>query len=269
VTELPTAAGMAYREAGAAEAPVALLLHGYPASSLMWAGVFDAITAAGWRPIAPDLRGFGDSPLDPPGTWEHHVEAVEEFRQALGIERAVVVVHDWGSLIGLRWACDHPGAVSGLAISNGGFFPGGKWHGLAKVMRAEGEGEELMENMTPELMAAGLQQLSSGIDAPTAAEYCKCLATAAHRIDKLELYRSGDFEKLEPYDGRLAALGVPTKMIWGLNDDFAPVAGGYRFAKEIPGAELTVFDEAGHFVVDDEPGRFGAELASFLTALAD
>jgi haloalkane dehalogenase len=269
VSALPTVAGMAYREAGPADGPVALLLHGYPESSYMWGGVFDAIAGAGWRAIAPDLPGFGDSPIDPPGTWEHQVEAVERFRSELGLDRLAVVVHDWGSLIGLRWACDHPEAVEALVISNGGFFPGGKWHGMAKVMRTPGEGEEFMENMTPENLAPWLQQLSTGTDAQAAAEFTKCVATDAHRADKLELYRSGDFEKLEPYDGKLAALGVPVKLIWGADDEFAPVAGGYRFAKEIPGADLTVIDGAGHFVVEDEPERFGAELASFLSSLRD
>ena len=52
------------------------------------------------------------------------------------------------------------------------------------------------------------------------------------------MYRSGDFEKLEPYEGKLAGLGVPTKLIWGEEDEFAPVAGAHRLAGEIPGAEL-------------------------------
>jgi len=59
-------------------------------------------------PIAPDLAGFGDSPPDPPGTWERHVESLQRLHTALELGRVVLIVHDWGSLIGLRWACDHP-----------------------------------------------------------------------------------------------------------------------------------------------------------------
>ena len=86
-----------------------------------------ALADAGWRALAPDLAGFGDSEPDPPGTWERHVESIERFRSELGIERCVLVVHDWGGLIGLRWACEHPEAIEALVISSTGFFPDGKW----------------------------------------------------------------------------------------------------------------------------------------------
>ena len=66
------------------------------------------------------------------------------------------MVHDWGGLIGLRWACDHPGAARALAISDTGFFPDGKWHGMAKALRTEGEGEQFMDNVTRELLGTAL-----------------------------------------------------------------------------------------------------------------
>jgi Alpha/beta hydrolase family len=51
---------------------------------------------------SPDLPGYGDSPPDPPGTYERHVTAVERFRHQVGLDRVVLVVHDTGGLIGLR-----------------------------------------------------------------------------------------------------------------------------------------------------------------------
>jgi pimeloyl-ACP methyl ester carboxylesterase len=77
------------------------------------------------------------------------------------------------------------------------------------------------------------------------------------------MYRSGDFEKLQAYEGKLAALGVPAQLIWAAEDEFAPVGGAHRLAAEIPGAELTIIDGAGHFVVEDAPGRYCEELVSF------
>jgi len=73
------AAGLAYREAGDASDRVALLVHGYPESSYMWRAAIDAAAGAGWRALAPDLPGFGDTPPDPPGTWEHHMEALDRI----------------------------------------------------------------------------------------------------------------------------------------------------------------------------------------------
>ncbi|HVG74419.1 MAG TPA: alpha/beta fold hydrolase, partial [Thermoleophilaceae bacterium] len=78
------AAGLSYRESGPADGPVALMLHGYPQSSYMWDAVMPAVADAGWRAVAPDFAGFGDSPPDPPGTWERRVESLERFRRELG-----------------------------------------------------------------------------------------------------------------------------------------------------------------------------------------
>src|SRR6266536_3950144 len=95
-----------------------LLMHGFPESSYMWRDLMPALVGDGWRAIAPDLPGFGDSPPDPPGTWERQVETVERFRGDLGLERVALATHDWGGLIGLRWACDNPGSVSAIVASN-------------------------------------------------------------------------------------------------------------------------------------------------------
>jgi haloalkane dehalogenase len=262
-----SAAGLAYREAGPPDGDPVLLVHGYPESSHMWGAAMSVLAKAGTRAVAPDLAGFGDSPADPPGTWERHVERLERFRSELGIERSVLVVHDWGGLIGLRWACDHPGATRALVISSTGFFPDGKWHGLAKVMRTPGTGEEAMANMTRETFGAVLSASIKGIDERALDEYWKAFADEERRQGHLDLYRSGDFEKLAPYEGRLAALDVPTLLVWGESDAYAPLAGAHRLERELPRAELAVVEGAGHFVWEDEPDRAAAVLTQFVLGL--
>jgi haloalkane dehalogenase len=269
-TSLKTIEGIAYREvlpqAWEDGDPAALALHGYPTSSYLWRNVLPAIAKAGYRALAPDLPGFGDSPPNLPGTWERQVENVERFRRALGLGQAALIVHDWGGLIGLRWACDHPGVASALVITDTGFFPEGKWHGLAKSLKTEGEGEQLVENMTRELFAGGVRQVSPTMPDDAIDEFWKAYGDEQRRQAQLDLYRSGDFAKLEPYRGKLAALGVPTLMIWGAQDQFAPVAGGHRFEKEIPGSRLVVLEDAGHFLMEDEPERVAGEIRDFLAA---
>ena len=263
--------GIAYREElpgdGNASAPAALFLHGYPTSSFLWRNVLPAAAAAGYRAIAPDLPGFGDSPADLPGTWERQMEHVERFRRALGIEELVLGVHDWGGLIGLRWACDHPDAVRGLVITDTGFFPDGRWHGMAKSLRTEGEGEQVLANINRDLFGAALRHISPGLPAAVVDEYWKAYSDEERRRSQLDLYRSGDFSKLEPYDGKLAALGVPVVIVWGALDEFAPVGGAHRFHKQLPGADLVVLEDAGHYVMEDDPARVAAEVRGFLEAL--
>jgi haloalkane dehalogenase len=263
--------GIAYREVAPAgddgSAPVALFLHGFPTSSYLWRSVLPQAAAAGYRAIAPDLPGFGDTPADLPGTWERQIDHVERFRRALGLEQVVLGVHDWGGLIGLRWACDHPGSVTALVITDTGFFPDGRWSGMAQALRTEGDGEQLVENLNRDLLAMGMRQVSPGLGDDAIDEYAKAFGDPDRRRSHLDLYRSGDFAKLEPYDGKLGALGVPAAIVWGAKDEFAPVGGAYRLRKQLPGARFLVLDDAGHFLMEDDPERVAAEVGAFLEEL--
>jgi haloalkane dehalogenase len=258
---------LAYREAGESGGPVALLVHGYPNSSYLWRDVLPAVARAGWHAIAPDLPGFGDSPLGGrQGTWEDHIEALAEFVAERDLAPVALVLHDWGGLIGLRWACDNPGAACALVLMSTGFFPDGKWHGMADMMRTPGQGEEFVAGFERDAFGDLMRSQSAGFDDEAIASYWKAFETDAGRQGILDLYRSGDCAKFEPYRGKLAALEVPFLALWGGDDAFAPVAGAYRFQKEVPGAEVVVIEGAGHFVYDDEPERCAREIVDFLSA---
>jgi haloalkane dehalogenase len=258
------AAGLAYRAAGPADGRPVLFVHGYPESSYMWRHVLGAVADTGMLAIAPDLSGYGDSEPKPPGTWERHVESLQRFVQELELSPVVLVTHDWGVLIGLRWACDHPTGVAALVISDGGFFADRRWHDLANVMRTQGDGERLIAGYEREPFGAALRSLSPGITDDALDEYWKGFADDARRRGQLELYRSGDFEKLAPYEGCLGALGVPALIIWGGRDQFASAKMARRYHDELPGAELAVFEDAGHFVWEDQPRQTTDALLDFL-----
>ncbi len=199
-----------------------------------------------------------------PALWERHVEAVERFRREVGLDRVVLVVHDTGGGIGLRWACDHPNAVCGLVITNTGFFPDYEWHDLAKRMRTPNQGEALVDSLSRDGLATLLEMVSSGIDERAVDEYWKAFSTPGGRRGMLELYRSFDLNELEPYQGRLAELGVPALVLWGQRDDYLPRDYASRFASEIPGAELVLLENARHFLFEDEPERCAQEVIDFL-----
>lgn len=271
MSELRREGPIAYREqrpdGWAAGDPSALLVHGWPESSYMWRELMPVVVEAGYRAVAPDLPGYGDSEPDPPGSWEHHTEALDRFSRAVGLERPVLVVHDWGTMIGLRWACDRGDAVSGLVISDGGFFSDRRWHDLANVLRTPGEGEAFIEGFTRDAFDGALRAASPAMTDAALDEYWKAFADPVRRAGSLELYRSGDFDKLEPYEGRVAGLGVPALIVWGAEDRFAGVRMAHRFHEEIDGSELLVIEGAGHFVWEDEPERAGRATERFLAGL--
>lgn len=256
--------GIAYREAGPPEGPVAVLVHGFPESSVMWGALQEALAAAGIRSIAPDLIGLGDSAADRPGTWHNQIEMIARLHAGLGLDRVALVVHDWGGLIALRWACDHPEHVSALVISDTGFFADGKWNAVAQAARTPGTGEELAANMSRELLG----QMLTGVCPPMPEEHIDAYWAAFERGDgrrtMLDFYRTCEFPELEPYEPKLAALHVPTLLAWGAKDEFAPIGGAYRFAKQIPHAEMAIFDDLGHFLFDEDPGPVAERVAGFL-----
>ncbi len=261
---------LAFREEGERGAPVALLLHGYPNSSYLWNDVLPAVADAGWRAVAPDLPGFGDSePLHgEAGTWVDHVMAVDDFVAAHGLAPVALVVHDWGGLIGLRWACERPYAVRALVISGTGFFPDGRWHGLARGLRTPEQGEQMLAGLTRESFGELLRAASPSITEESLDEYWKGYDGEQRRAAHLALYRSGDFEQLARFDGALGRLGVPTLILWGEGDAFAPVGGAHRFKREIPHAELVILEDAGHFLQEDAPERVAREIAGFLARVS-
>ena len=158
----------------------------------------------------------------------------------------VLGVHDWGGLIGLRWACDHPDAVSALVITDTGFFPDGRWHGMAKSLRTEGEGEQLLENLNRDLFGMALRQISPALAGRGVDEFWKAYgdeerSAAASSTSTARVTSPSS----SAYDGKLAALGVPAAIVWGAKDEFAPVGGAHRFHKQLPGRALR------------DPGRCG------------
>jgi haloalkane dehalogenase len=258
---------LSYLEAGPdGEARGTLLcVHGYPESAHMWSTLVERAGEAGWHALAPDLPGYGDSPPDPPHTWTRMVDALDGFhRERADGEPVALCVHDWGGLIGLRWACDHPEAISALVISATGFFPDGKWHGLADAMRTEGQGEQLVEGATREAFGEMLRTLAPGIAEEAIDEYFKAYGDPVRRRGQLELYRSGQFEELAPYKGHLAALGVPTLLLFGSEDPFARVSSAHRFKEEIPHAQVEILDGVGHFLFDEVPDRTAGIVIDFL-----
>lgn len=261
--------GLVAREAlpdGEPSADTVVLLHGFPESSRMWEPLMAELTAADRRCIAPDLYGLGNSIDDGPATFERNLRAFTTFMDAVDSERVVVVVHDWGGFIGLAWACDHPERIAALVIANTGFFSDGKWHGMAEAIRGP-DGEAVVAAIDRDGFAGLLRSFGNAFDDDDIAAYWAPYEDGRGQRATLDFYRSMDFDKLEPWQGKLAEIGAPALILWGAEDQFAPVAGARRLQDEIPGAELVAYEGVGHFVFDEATERSNEEVARFLAVV--
>src|SRR5262249_10888588 len=114
-----------YREAGPSDAPVLLLPHGYPCSSFQYRNLMPAL-ADRWRTLAPDFPGFGYSDTPAPDRFEYDFDAfalvLNDFANALRLDRYTLWLHDYGSQIGLRHAIARPDRIVGLIVQNGDIY---------------------------------------------------------------------------------------------------------------------------------------------------
>jgi len=110
-----------YREAGPSDAPVVLLLHGFPSSSRMWQPLIDRL-ADRYRMVAPDYPGFGHSDAPPADsfsyTFDHIADYIERFTDVLGLDRYTLVVQDYGGPVGMRIAVRRPERLTALIVHN-------------------------------------------------------------------------------------------------------------------------------------------------------
>lgn len=120
-TEFVTANGIRFHLQTDGDGPLVLLLHGFPQTSYMWHRVIAALAPRGYRAVAPDLRGIGESSR-PRRIADYRLsilgDDVAALIKALGEERAHVIGHDWGGLVAWETALAHPEAVDRLVIVN-------------------------------------------------------------------------------------------------------------------------------------------------------
>lgn len=114
-----------YRETGSADAPVILLLHGFPTSSHMFRDLIPAL-ADRFHVIAPDLPGFGQTEAPPRGRFDYSfdslAEVIDGFVNAIGLTRYAIYIFDYGAPIGLRLAMKHPERVTAIITQNGNAY---------------------------------------------------------------------------------------------------------------------------------------------------
>ena len=247
-------------------APV-LLLHGEPTWSFLWRHVIPPVVASGRRAIAPDLIGFGrsDKPTDQGWyTYDRHVACVTRLVEELDLRDIALVVHDWGGLIGLRFAVENADRVARLVILDTGVWsgraPSETWLRFREAVRSVG-GELDIARLVESGTQSGLtDEIRAAYNAPFPTPESKAGALAFPDLVPVEPGHP-TAAALEPVREGLAQWDKPAHVIWGAEDAVLPPAIAERFITLIPCATgPEIIPGAGHFLQEDAPDEVAAAI---------
>lgn len=266
-----------YREAGPADAPVVLLLHGFPTSSHMFRNLIPALSDR-FRLIAPDYPGFGASAAPAMDEFEYSFDnlakVVERFTELVGIGSYSLYLMDYGAPIGFRLAAAHPERVEALVIQNGNAYDEGLrefWKPIKAYWKDKSPENAKVLRDSLLTIEATKWQYTHGV--PNA--HCVSpdnwfhdqylLDRPGNQDIQLELFYSyGTNPPLYPeWQAYLREHQPPTLIAWGENDYIFPAEGAAPYLQDLPNAELHLLDE-GHFVLESAGERVASLMRDFL-----
>ena len=264
-----------YREAGPVDAPVLLLLHGYPSSSHMFRHLIPAL-ADRYRVIAPDHIGFGRSSAPTPDEFDYTFAALAEvtgrFLATIGVERYTVFVQDYGAPIGWRLALADPSAVVGVISQNGNAYEDGFVPTFWDPIWADAAERTTTtrDALRPALGREAVEwQYTHGVPDPTtidpdAWEHDLALLGRPGQDDiQLALFRdyATNRDLYPDVHAWLRTSRVPVLAVWGRNDEIFAAAGARAFQRDTPDARVVLVD-GGHFLLE-------SDLDAVATAITD
>jgi pimeloyl-ACP methyl ester carboxylesterase len=266
-----------YREAGSSNAPVVVLLHGFPASSFMFRALIPQL-ADSYRVIAPDHLGFGFSDAPSVEEFEYTFDALAELTwqllTKLGVERCALYVQDYGAPVGWRLALAHPEAVSAIISQNGNGYEAGfveaSWAPVRDYWREQNPETEAALRTALTLDAIRWQYLHGVADASLVSPdtwYHDHAQVSRPGNDLIQLRLFADYAsnldlypRLHEY---LRDSAVPLLAAWGRNDEIFGPAGAEAFRADLPNAEIHLLD-GGHFILESHLDEATGYIRPFL-----
>jgi len=266
-----------YREAGAADRPALLLLHGFPTASHMFRELIPLL-ADRFRLVAPDLPGFGQSDMPPRSkftyTFDHLAGVMSRFTEVVDLKRFAIYVFDYGAPTGFRIAVNHPERITAVISQNGNAYEEGLsdgWNPIRAYWQepSQANREALRAFLAPE---ATRWQYTHGVtDETTVSPDGLSLDNfylARAGADEVQLDLFGDYKSnvaLYPAFQRYFRTYTPPFLaVWGKNDPFFLPPGAEAFKRDIPGAVVRFFD-TGHFALETHAAEIAAAIREFLT----
>lgn len=270
-------ANLFYREAGVADAPALLLLHGFPSSSHIFRNIIEPLAEVA-RVVAPDLPGFGftEVPDDYDYRFENIGRTIEAFTEAVGIGRFFLYVHDFGAPVAYHLALAHPDRIRGLIVQNGSAHAeghGASWDGV----------RDYLENPTPEKRAAlpewmnfeGVRDQYAGEGIP--ARVKPLFAPEYWHLDWERLRRPGltdiQFRIFTDYAWhmrRFAEISAyhrahqpPALVLWGRHDRYYAIEEVLAYHRELDRLAIHIFD-SGHQLLETHSPECAALIREFI-----
>ncbi|MGQ0694195.1 MAG: alpha/beta fold hydrolase [Nitrospiraceae bacterium] len=268
-----------YREAGPANAPVVVLLHGFPASSFMYRDLIEQL-AGRFHIIAPDYPGFGYSDAPSPQTFsytfDHLADIIEKFTDRLGLDRYALYMQDFGGPVGFRLASRHPERVFSLVVQNANANEEGLPDSFWKPARTMWQDPTQANFDTLREAAMSDQALewnyTHGVKEPARVNPDNWVLqrTLVNRPGNKDImlallydYRTnlGQYARWHEYFRKNQP---PMLIVWGKNDSIFPAEGARAYLRDLPRAELHLFD-TGHFALEDKGDEIARLMLDFLS----
>ncbi len=270
-----------YREAGARDAPVLLLLHGFPSSSHMFRDLIPML-ADQYRVIAPDMPGFGQTKSPQRGdfdyTFDNLAKVIYGFTQAIGLNRFALYVFDYGAPVGYRLAVAHPECVFALISQNGNAYLDGfseawdLWQTYWRDPSPENR-EACRESLSAEMIENWQYRTGTDPHRLSPDGYLLDIALMSRpgaeviQLDLILDYRS-NLDHYPEFQKYFRDHQPPLLAVWGQHDPaFLPV-GAKAYQRDLPNAEVHLLD-TGHFALETHAGEIAQLIRSFLSQTQD
>ena len=265
-----------HREAGSADAPAILLLHGFPTASHMFRELIPQL-ADRFHVVAPDLPGFGQSDMPERSkfsyTFDNIAKVIDRFTEVIGLHRFAIYVFDYGAPTGFRLAMWHPERITAIISQNGNAYAEGLSDGWSPIRAywqdpSQANRAALRAFLSPETT---VWQYTHGVaDASLVSPDGYSLDNfylARPGMDEVQLDLFGDYKSnvaLYPeFQAYLRKHKPPLLAAWGRNDPFFLPPGAEAFKRDIPAADVRFFD-TGHFALETHCDEIAAAIRQFL-----
>lgn len=258
-----------YQEAGPADAPAMILIHGFASSNLVWSKVLLELAESGFRVIAPDLPGYGYSakPRELDYTISSQARIIVGLLAQLEIERAAIVGSSYGGAVAATIALDRPELVEKLVLVGAVTNNAPTRYLLMRLF-----GSPIIGDLISPLLLGSRRLLRKRMtrvydrhswvldERRVNARYLSLNTRGTHRAI-IRTVRRWDADRISR-DAHL--VNVPTLVLWGDSDRDVPLENGEELQEKIPNSRLIVFRECGHLPHEEYPEAFTKVVTEFL-----